>query len=58
MEKVFFVKKGNLEEVNEELAKGGTVKMVSAVSESIAGGGDSINWETGAICAYIVVVLP
>lgn len=32
--------------------------MVSAVSESIAGGGDSINWETGAICAYIVVVLP
>ncbi len=41
MEKVFYVKNDNLNEVNEVLAKGGKVKMISTVAESLAGRGES-----------------
>lgn len=38
MEKVLYVKNDNLDEV---LAKGGKVKMISTVAESLAGRGQS-----------------
>ena len=36
MERVFWVKNGDLEEVNHWLQKGGKIKMIQAVSETIA----------------------
>ncbi len=48
MEKVFFVDRGDLDEVNKVLKNGGKVKMIHA-----AGGGD-YNY----VSAYIVVEVP
>lgn len=58
MEKVFFVENEDLEEVNEALAKGGKVKMISTVSESAAVGGQSAYSLSGDVLAYIVVEMP
>ncbi|MBR6107510.1 MAG: hypothetical protein IKQ39_05830 [Oscillospiraceae bacterium] len=58
MEKIYFVKNGQLREVNMELAKGGIVKHICAVTESIAmaGGAESdMDYSQGDIFAYIVV---
>ena len=63
MEKIFWVKNGELREVNNWLQKGGRVKMIKAVSETIAAygyaGGEtsSSNYDhyEGDIYAYIVV---
>lgn len=49
MEKVFWIKNGNLEEINDLLAKGGKVKMIRAVSEANG-------YQT--TYAYIVVEMP
>ena len=49
MEKVFFVKNGNLDKVNEALARGGKVKMIQAVADSS---------EYGDVFAYVVIELP
>ncbi len=35
MEKIFFVKNDDLEEINKVLAKGGKVKMISTIADSI-----------------------
>ena len=50
MEKVFFVKNGNLKEVNEALVHGGKVKMIQAVAESVPA--ESC---TGDVYAYVVI---
>lgn len=55
MEKVFFVRYGDLEKVNEALAKGGKIKMISAVGEQVAAASDARLTAYGKICAYIVV---
>lgn len=63
MEKVFWVKNGDLKEVNEQLRKGGKIKSIHAVSETIAAygyaGGESCQWDhdryVGDIYAYIVI---
>ena len=52
MEKVFFVKNGNLHEVNEALARGGKVKMIQTVAESV---GDV---SVGDVYAYVVIMFP
>ena len=49
MEKIFFVKDDDLKEVNESLAKGGKVKMISTIAE---GNGYKTTY------AYIVVDMP
>lgn len=36
MEKIFFIKNGNLDEVNKALSAGGKVKMIQAVSEVVS----------------------
>ena len=64
MERIFWVKNGDLSEVNNWLQKGGRVKMIKAVSETIsaygyANGRDLIVSENGNyvgdIYAYVVV---
>lgn len=63
MERIFWVKNGELEEVNEWLQKGGRVKSIHAVSETISAygyaGGDAYADEkgnyVGDIYAYVVV---
>lgn len=63
MEQIFWVKNGNLNEVNKWLQKGGRVKSIHALSESISSygcaGGQTYGHEhgnyVGDIYAYIVV---
>lgn len=65
MERIFWVKNGDLGEVNNWLQKGGRVKMIKAVSEAISAygyhsGGDWYCREAsgnyvGDIYAYVVV---
>lgn len=63
MERIFWVKNGDLEEVNDWLQKGGRVKAIHAVSETISAygyaGGDTYVDEkgnyVGDIYAYVVV---
>ena len=63
MEKIFWVKNGDLDEVNNWLQKGGKVKMIKAVSETISAygyaGGETdacgSDYCEGDIYAYIVV---
>ena len=63
MERVFFVKNGELKEVNEWLQKGGRIKMIQAVSETISsygcGGGETSLTDygnyVGDIYAYVVI---
>ncbi len=58
MEKVFFVVKGNLDEVNKELSKGGKLKYICPIAENVTSTGNcggSCYDTTGQICAYVVV---
>ena len=63
MEQIFWVRNGELGEVNKWLQKGGRVKMIQAVGEPIAAygcGGGRVDWndhgsEVSDIYAYIVV---
>ena len=55
MEKIFWVKNKNLDEVNSCLQKGGRVKMIVAVPESVSEGGESSCTAEGNIFAYVVV---
>lgn len=64
MQRVFFVKNGDLERVNTLLQKGATIKSIHAVSENVAaygyagGRSDTFGSDgsfTGDIYAYIVV---
>ena len=63
MEQIFWVKNGELEEVNKWLQKGGKVKLIHPISEPIVAygyaGGNS-GWEdkgnyVGDIYAYVVI---
>ena len=53
--KIFWVKNKNLDEVNTWLQKGGRVKMIVAVPESVSEGGESSATAEGNIFAYVVV---
>lgn len=69
MERVFWVENGDLDEVNKYLQKGGRVKLIQAVSETISSYGyhainSSVSYNdheekhgsyVGDIYAYIVV---
>ena len=56
MEQIFFVKNGDLSEVNKWLQKGGRVKCIQALPEPFDNGSDtSPLYIKGNICAYIVV---
>lgn len=63
MERIFLVKNGELSEVNEWLKKGGKVKSIHAVSETISSygyaGGETYANENGNyvghIYAYVVI---
>lgn len=63
MEQVFWVKNGDLKEVNKYLQKGGRVKSIHAVSESVSAygygnGTSSFGHEgryVGDIYAYVVI---
>ncbi len=63
MEKVFFVKNGELSAVNAELHKGGKIKYICPVAKSVsmagAGGGEasstSFDDVVGDVFAYIVI---
>lgn len=56
MEQVFFVKNGDLSEVNKWLQKGGRVKFIQAIGESIHNGANTYPYPgTGEVYAYIVV---
>ena len=55
MEKIFWVKNKDLDEVNTWLQKGGRVKMIVAVPESVSEGGESSATAEGNIFAYVVV---
>lgn len=63
MERIFWVKNGDLREVNSWLQKGGRVKMIHALSENIASygyaGGETSWHDNGCnvsdIYAYIVI---
>ena len=62
MERIFFIKNGNLTEINNILKKGGSIKMVQPVSEvvSTSCGGESeedLDF-SGDVYAYIVVKMP
>ena len=52
MQKVFFVKNGELDEVNTILAEGGTIVDIRPVAESVV---DSRSKGTGDVYAYVVV---
>ena len=54
MEKVFFVKNGNLTDVNNWLQRGGKVKMIVSVPQVVSSGGEGLD-EKGDIFAYVVV---
>ncbi len=51
MEKIFCVINEDLSEVNNELKKGGKIKMIQAVSEVVSGSTSN----SGDVYAYIVV---
>lgn len=63
MERIFWVKNGDLSEVNAWLQKGGKVKMIQAVPEAISSygyaGGEACMFDKGKylgdIYAYVVV---
>ena len=64
MERIFWVKNGELKEVNEWLQKGGRVKMITPVSETISAYGyangkdyfaEDKGYYLGGIYAYVVV---
>ncbi len=63
MERIFWVKNGELREVNDWLQKGGRVKSIHALSETISAygyaGGESFGEDkgnyVGDIYAYVVV---
>ena len=58
MEQIFFVKNGELKEVNKWLQKGGRVKYIQALGEPLHNGGESTVYSsdrTGDIYAYIVI---
>lgn len=63
MEKIFFVKNGELDKVNEYLKKGARVKHIHSSSECVSTwaycGGDTFGHDTGKsygdIYAYIVL---
>jgi len=64
MERIFWVKNGELKTINEWLQKGGRVKMIKPVSETIAAYGYSANeaycsenhdYYVGDIYAYVVI---
>ena len=64
MERVFWVKNGELETVNEWLQQGGRVKMIKPVSETISAyaypasdvtSGAESGYYVGDIYAYIVI---
>ena len=55
MEKVFFVENDNLDEVNDELSKGGKVKFICPVAESVSIGGETAHNITGDTYAYVVI---
>jgi len=64
MERIFWVKNGELSNINDWLQKGGRVKMIKPVSETIAAYGytasesycsDSAGYYVGDIYAYVVI---
>ena len=56
MEQIFFVRNGDLSEVNKWLQKGGRVKFIQAIAESFHNGGDTTPYpRNGDVYAYIVV---
>lgn len=63
MQRVFWVKNGELSEVNEWLQKGGVVKSIHAVSETVSAYGyaggetflDDKGYYWGDVYAYVVV---
>ena len=56
MEQVFFVQNGNLSEVNKWLQKGGRVKFIQALAETVHNGTNGYPSDNkGYIYAYIVV---
>jgi hypothetical protein len=56
MEQIFFVKNGDLSEVNKRLQKGGRIKFIQAIGEPIHNGANTTPYSgTGDIYAYIVV---
>ena len=56
MERIFFVENGKLSEVNQWLQKGGRVKYIQALAETIHNGANTYaSTNTGYIYAYIVV---
>ena len=56
MEQVFFVKNGDLTEVNKWLQKGGRVKFIQALGEPFHNGADTTPYpRNGEIYAYIVI---
>lgn len=56
--KNFFISNGDLYEVNKVLKNGGKVKMISAVSRPIVGGGDAICCDKSDVCSCVVVEMP
>lgn len=52
MEKIFYVRDNKLDEVNRELAKGGTVKLIQAVQVEYN------SHYADAIIAYVVISYP
>lgn len=66
MEKVFVVKNGDFREVNQQLQKGGKIKMITAVPQVVSAYGysacemmslESHDKYTGDIYAYVVLEL-
>ena len=56
MEQVFFVRNGDLSEVNRWLQKGGRVKFIQALAETVHNGSREYTSDNkGDIYAYIVV---
>ena len=57
MEQIFFVRNGNLSEVNKCLQKGGRVKFIQVLAETVHHGTNTYPGSAakGDICAYIVV---
>jgi len=63
VEKVYFVKNGDLSDVNRALSSGGKIKSISTIQEpfiAFSGGereysSDSNGVYNGNVCAYIVI---
>ncbi len=54
MQRIFFIKNGKLDKINDLLYEGWTVKIVQPVSEIVSAGGEG-NYTTGDVFAYIVL---